>query len=113
MFVLHRSDCVGPPDEDRGVLEEERAKRSELEAHRSVCLVMLEAFGQHRYERGAMPDPFGPMPDANGAAPSIMPTASRRVGSDALVERGDALREGRDAPPVPRAPVLERIRRPR
>jgi hypothetical protein len=91
-----------------GVLEEERAKRSELEAHRCVYLGMLEVFGQYHFERGAMPDPFGAtphlfgaMPDANVETRSVARIAPRRVGSDAQIERRDALREGRHAPPVP------------
>jgi hypothetical protein len=100
MFALHPSECVEHPDEDLGVLEEDPGEYSELEELRCVCLGMLEVFGPHPYERGAMPD-------ANREAHSAMRTAPRRVGSDALIERMDALPEGRDAPPVPRdaAPV--------
>jgi hypothetical protein len=86
------------------VLEEERAKGSELEAHRSVCVGVLEEFGQCPYERGAMPDAFGAMrhvfgamPDANAAAPSVVRIACRHAGSDALIKGRDAVREGRHA----------------
>jgi hypothetical protein len=95
MLALHRSDCVGHPDEDAGVLEEKRGERSGLEAHHCLCLGVLEAFGQHPYERGVMPD-------ANREARSMIRSASRRVGSDAAIEPRDALREGRRAPPAPR-----------
>jgi hypothetical protein len=109
MLALHRSDCVGHPDEDAGVLEEKRGECSGLEAQHCLCLRVLEAFGQHRYERGVMPDAFGAMPDANREARSIIRTASRRVGSDAEIEPRDALREGRRAPPAPRdAPPVPR-----
>jgi hypothetical protein len=84
-----------------GVRKEERAKRSELEAHGCACLGVLEVFGQYHYERGAMPYPFGAMPDANVEVRSVVRIASRRVGSVAQIERRDALREGRHAPPVP------------
>jgi hypothetical protein len=49
-----------------------------------------------------MHDPFGTMPDAKREGRSVVRTALRRVGSDAPIERRDALREGRHAPPVPR-----------
>jgi hypothetical protein len=92
---------VGHPDEDVGMLEKKRGEHSGLEAHHCLCLGVLEAFGQHPYERGVMPDPFGVMPDANREARSIIRTASRRVGSDALRKRGDA-------PPVPRDRLRKR-----
>jgi hypothetical protein len=114
MFASHRDDCVGHSDEDRGMLDEERAKGSELAAHRCVCLGMLEGFGQHSYERGPMPAPFGlthaafgAMPDANRQARSVERTASRRVGSHAPPVPRDAPGEGGDAPPASRdAPAL-------
>jgi hypothetical protein len=56
-LVAHRSDCVGHRYEEVGVRKEERRERSELEAHHWVCLGVLEVFGPHPYERGAMPDP--------------------------------------------------------
>jgi len=108
VLASHRSDCVGYLDGDVGVREEERRKRSALEAHACGCLGMHEGFGQHSCERvamhdplRAMRDPFGTMPDANGDARYVARTALRRVGSDAPIERGDALREGRHAPPAP------------
>jgi hypothetical protein len=82
--------------------------RSELEAHRCVCVGVLAVFGAHPYERGMMPHLFratshlfGAMPDANGDARSVVGIASLRVRNDAQIERRDALREGRHAPPVP------------
>jgi hypothetical protein len=62
---------------------------------------MLEGFGLHPHERGGTPAPFGAMPDANGESLSAVRTGRRRVGSDARVERRDAVREGRHAPAVP------------
>jgi hypothetical protein len=38
--------------------EEEGVKGSELEAHCCVSVGMRQAFGPHRFERGAMPNPF-------------------------------------------------------
>jgi hypothetical protein len=68
-LVPHRSDCVAHPDEDVGVPEERRPKRSALEARRCVWVGMLEAFGRRRYERGKVPDPFRAMPYAFVAMP--------------------------------------------
>jgi hypothetical protein len=89
-LVSHRSDCVGHPDEDVGVLEDERAKRSELEAHLYVCVGLLEVLGLYPCERGGMPYPFG------GNAPPLRSDALP-LRSDAPPFRSDARRERRGA----------------
>jgi hypothetical protein len=76
-----------------GVLDEEGGKRSEFEACRCVCLGVLDVFGPHPDERGAvlgsfvappypfeaMPGRFGAVHDAKGEAPSVVGIARRRV----------------------------------
>jgi hypothetical protein len=49
-----------------------------------------------------MPDPFEAVSNASGEVRSLARTASRRMGSDARIERRDAVHEGRRAPPIPR-----------
>jgi hypothetical protein len=53
--------------------------------------------GTMRYPFGATPHLFRAMPDANVETRSVVRIASRRVGSDAQIERWDALRQGRHA----------------
>jgi len=70
--------------------------RSELEAHRCVCVGVLAVFGAHPYERGMMPHLFratshlfGAMLDANGDARSVVGIASLLNAFPAMRSEGD------------------------